>query len=174
MAIFKKEQSKAKAPLIEEEESKSKKKKQKSEEDEEESYYDSQDTEVMYKEGYLWKKQDKSFISAWDRRYIVLDQDKITFYEDESKKHAGKVIDLSKVNFVGFHYDPTAPVKSKRLSNKEKDESRFDIYTSERIFMMHSDEKSVHDSLEWIGAIEKSAKVFNKENYGKGFTPTSQ
>jgi hypothetical protein len=77
---------------------------------------------------------------------------------------------MKKVNFVSFHYDPTAPVKSKRLSNKEKDESRFDIYTSDRIFMMHSDEKSVHESLEWISAIEKAAKTFNKENYGKGWS----
>jgi hypothetical protein len=71
------------------------------------------------------------------------------------------------VDFVGFHYDPGAPVKSKRLSIKEKDESRFDIYTADRVYMMHSDEKSVHDSLEWISMIEKAAKTYNQENYGK-------
>ena len=123
--------------------------------EDEESYYDSKNGEEeeqtkLYKEGFIWKKQDKQFISAWDRRYIVLDRDKITFYEDAQKKQAGKQIDLKRVNFVGFHYDPGAPVKSKRLSNKEKDESRFDIYTADRVYMMHSDEKSVHDSLEWI------------------------
>lgn len=63
--------------------------------EDEESYYDSKNGEEeeqtkLYKEGFIWKKQDKQFISAWDRRYIVLDRDKITFYEDAQKKQAGK------------------------------------------------------------------------------------
>lgn len=90
----------------------------------------------------------------------------MTFYEDEKRKHAGKVIELSKVSYIAFHYDENAPVKSKRLSNKDKDESRFDIYTPERVFMLHSDGKSFFESNEWVEIISKAAKRYNPK-YGK-------
>ena len=69
---------------------------------------------------------------------------------------------MSKVSYVSFHYDTNAPVKSKRLSNKEKDESRFDIYTPERVFMLHSDGNSLFEANEWVEILEKTAKKYNK------------
>lgn len=116
--------------------------------------------------GFLWKKQAKQFYSAWDRRYVVLEGSKLIFYEDEKKKHQGKVIDMTQVNYVSFHYDESAPIKSKRLSNKEKDESRFDVYTPERVFMLHSDGNSVFESNEWVQTLQKAAKKYSKA-YGK-------
>jgi hypothetical protein len=95
-----------------------------------------------------------------------LEGSRLLFYEDEKKKQQGKVIDLSRVNYVSFHYDEDAPIKSKRLSNKEKDESRFDVYTPERIFMLHSDENSVFESNVWVETLEKAAQKYCKQ-YGK-------
>jgi hypothetical protein len=92
---------------------------------------------------------------------VVLDGPRLLFYEDEKRKNQGKVIEMTKVNYVSFHYDENAPIKSKRLSNKEKDESRFDIYTSERVFMMHSDGNSVFESNAWVEILEKAAKKYS-------------
>ena len=42
---------------------------------------------------------------------------------------------MKKVQNVAFHYDENAPVKSKKLNNKkEHDESRFDVYTPNRVY----------------------------------------
>jgi len=41
---------------------------------------------MLSKSGYLWKKQSKSFYSAWDRRFVVLDGTRLVFYEDEKRK----------------------------------------------------------------------------------------
>lgn len=118
------------------------------------------------KSGYLWKKQAKQFYSAWDRRFVVLDGSKLLFFEDEKMKREGKIIDLTKVNFVSFHYDEDAPIKSKRLSNKEKDESRFDVYTPDRIFMLRSDGNSVFEANAWVETIRKAVKKHSRQ-YGK-------
>ena len=116
--------------------------------------------------GYLWKKQAKQFYSAWDRRFVVLDGSAMLFFEDEKKKREGKVIDLTKANYVSFHYDEDAPIKSKRLSNKEKDESRFDVYTPDRIFMLRSDGNSVFEANSWVETIQRAAKKHSRQ-YGK-------
>jgi hypothetical protein len=86
-------------------------------------------------------------------------------YHDETKKHAGKVIEMNKVSFVGFHYGDDAPKKSKKMEAKEKDESRFDIYTPERVYMLHSDGKSLFEADAWVEIIKKAAKKYNPQ-YG--------
>ena len=59
----------------------------------------------------------------------------MTFYEDWSKKIPKKQIDMKKVQNVAFHYDENAPIKSKKLNKKKEfDESRFDIYTPNRVY----------------------------------------
>lgn len=80
------------------------------------------------------KKGSKNFlgITSWQKRYAVLDGDKLTFYVDETKKQAKKFIQMSKVQTVVYHYDMNAPVVSKKLNKDENDESRFDIYTPAR------------------------------------------
>ena len=54
----------------------------------------------------------------------------LTFYKDKSKDKPKQLVKMKKIQTVVFHYDENAPVKSKRLSKGDKDESRFDIYTA--------------------------------------------
>ena len=116
------------------------------------------------RQGYLLKKSSKSvLISSWNRRYFVLSKGMLMIYQSEQafKKIDGagrkpkpkKVIDMSGVTSVNFHYDKDAPRKSKRLfemSNK-LDQSRFDIYTPTRTYMLRSE--SVQESVEWVAAL---------------------
>jgi hypothetical protein len=37
------------------------------------------------KEGYIFKKQSQSLFSAWDKRYIVLKNHILNFYQDHTK-----------------------------------------------------------------------------------------
>jgi len=74
---------------------------------------------------------------------------------------------MSTVTSVVLHYDEKAPVKSKKLDKKDKDESRFDLYTSERVYMLRSDGNSFFESNEWVNVLVKSAKRFNPEGYNK-------
>jgi len=60
------------------------------------------------------------------------------------------VIDLSKVTKVCFHYDPTAPKKSKKIKKSDIDESRFDIYTDKRIFNLKTEGNAVSESMQWV------------------------
>ena len=90
-------------------------------------------------------------ISSWNRRYFVLSKGMIMIYQSESdfkktdsmgrKPKPKKVIDMSGVTSVNFHYDRDAPRKSKRLfeMNNKLDQSRFDIYTPTRTYMLKSD-----------------------------------
>jgi len=70
---------------------------------------------------------------------------------------------MGKVTTVAFHYDENAPVKSKKLSKKEKDESRFDIYTQHRSYMMKTEGNSVIESEWWVRVLKESAKSFNPD-----------
>ncbi len=92
---------------------------------------------------------------------MVLDHDKCIFYEDESKKVPRKHIDMTKVNAVTFHYDESAPVKSKKMTKKDKDDSRFDIYTPTRTYMMKSDGVGLWDAEDWVRVLKGSAKKYN-------------
>jgi hypothetical protein len=94
-----------------------------------------------------------------------LDKDKLTFYADDSKKVAKKFILMSSVKNVAFHYDEKAPVVSKKLGKgKDNDESRFDIYTSNRQYMLKSDGNSLWESQGWVKCLEDAARKYNK-NY---------
>mmetsp|Transcript_28882 Transcript_28882/g.27786 ORF Transcript_28882/g.27786 Transcript_28882/m.27786 type:complete len:90 (-) Transcript_28882:108-377(-) len=86
-------------------------------------------------------------ISKWQRRFLVLDSDKATFYEDHTKKNPKKVILMSSVKQIAFHYDYTAPVLSKKLKKKKDlDETRFDIYTVSRKYFLKPAGESIWDS----------------------------
>lgn len=41
-------------------------------------------------------------------------------------------------------------MKSKKLDKKDKDESRFDIYTDERVIMLKSEGNSFFEANEWV------------------------
>lgn len=120
----------------------------------------------MFKEGYLWKKKSKAIFGGWNKRYLVLENDKFIFYEDESKKVPSKHIDMTKVKAVTFHYDEEAPIKSKKLTKKDKDDSRFDIYTPNRTYMMKSDGVGLWDAQDWVRVLKAAAKKHNS-TYGK-------
>jgi len=100
--------------------------------------------------------------SAWNKRYLVLDNDTLYFYEDDTKKkQSNKVIKLSTVSAVSLHYDKDAPVKSKKLEKRDKDESRFDVYTPDRVFMLKADEGSFFEAGDWVSVLTKAAKLHN-------------
>ncbi len=65
-----------------------------------------------------------------------------------------------------MHYDKNAPVKSKKLEKQEKDESRFDIYTPERVFMLKADDSSLMEANDWVTVLTKAAKKYNP-TFGK-------
>lgn len=70
---------------------------------------------------------------------------------------------MTKVKTVAFHYDENAPVKSKKLKKEKKEESRFDIYTQHRNYMMKTEGNSVIESEWWVRILKESAKAFNPE-----------
>ena len=73
---------------------------------------------------------------------------------------------MSKVKAVCFHYDESAPVKSKKLEKKDKNDSRFDIYTPSRTYMMKTDGVSLWEAEDWVNILKKAAKKHNP-NFGK-------
>ena len=61
---------------------------------------------------------------------------------------------MSHVTSVNFHYDRDAPVKSKKLfSGAALKESRFDIYTPTRTFMLRSENNDIEESTSWVAAL---------------------
>ena len=73
-----------------------------------------------------------------------------------------KVIDISHVTSVNFHYDRDAPVKSKKLfRGSTLQESRFDIYTPTRKFMLRAENNDVVDSTAWVAALKESVEFFS-------------
>jgi hypothetical protein len=115
------------------------------------------------KEGYLLKRKSKALfgLSQWDKRYAVLENNQLIFYEDHSKKNARKHIDMTKVSAVNFHYESNAPVKSKKLSKADKDDSRFDIYTPSRTYMMKTEGSSVIEAEYWVRVLKECAQAAN-------------
>lgn len=79
------------------------------------------------------------------------------FYDDHTKKIPKKHIDMGKVQTVIFHYDQNAPVKSKKMSKQDKDESRFDIYTPNRTYMMKSEGSSLIEAEYWVRILKQCA-----------------
>ena len=73
-----------------------------------------------------------------------------------------KVIDLSHVTSVNFHYDRDAPVKSKKLfSGKNLNEARFDIYTPTRTYMLRAENNDINESASWVASIQESVEFFS-------------
>ena len=70
---------------------------------------------------------------------------------------------MTKVSAVSLHYDEKAPVKSKKLDNKDKDESRFDIYTPERVFMLKTEGNSFFEANAWVEILKKAEKKYSKD-----------
>mmetsp|Transcript_45248 Transcript_45248/g.33023 ORF Transcript_45248/g.33023 Transcript_45248/m.33023 type:complete len:125 (+) Transcript_45248:144-518(+) len=112
----------------------------------------------------MLKKSSKSVfgLSKWQKRYLVLDGDKATFFEDGSKKKAKKVILMSSIKQIAFHYDENAPVKSKKMKAKDNDETRFDVYTQSRKYQLKPESGSIWDSQEWVKLLEQAAKQHSK------------
>ena len=54
----------------------------------------------------------------------------------------------------------------KALDKKDKDESRFDVYTPDRGFMLKADENSFLEASEWVRVIALAAKKHNP-SFGK-------
>ena len=57
---------------------------------------------------------------------------------------------MKKVETVCFHYDEEAPVKSKKMEKKDKDETRFDIYTPNRTYHLKVEGKNLWESEAWV------------------------
>ena len=77
-----------------------------------------------------------------EKEFFTFDNPKLQSNESTSVQPS-KVIDMSHVTNVCFHYDKDAPEKSKKLFNAGLDESRFDIYTPTRKFMMKAEANSI-------------------------------
>ncbi len=106
------------------------------------------------------KKKKKAIFTTWEPRFLVLDQDKLYFYTDKSKRTLKKTLDLkTEVTTVCFHYDEDAPEQSKKKGLKDKDETRFDIYVKKpypRKYMLLVEENNVLEADDWVSSIEKA------------------
>lgn len=131
----------------------------------EETETEESEEETLAKEGYVMKKQHKSVFGAWHRKYLVLEKDSITFFEDATRKAAGKIVPLSSITAVSFHYDEKAPVKSKKRDRQDKDETRFDVYTTERVYMLKADGDSFFEANAWVEILSRAGKQHNPKGF---------
>jgi len=68
--------------------------------------------------GWILKKATTTYMGManWQRRYLILKNNKLYFYEsDQENGKAKKMIDMKNVRCVCYHYDQDAPIKSKKL-----------------------------------------------------------
>ena len=127
------------------------------------------------KQGYLEKKSSKSRFgfSSWDKRFCVLSKGRLLIFKSEQDYTKSlnqsngrviprKVIDMSHVTSVNFHYDRDAPVKSKKLLKgvKNLNESRFDVYTPTRTFMLRAEDNDINDSAAWVASLREGVEFF--------------
>lgn len=129
------------------------------------------------KEGYLYKKKRRAVLTQWEKRYFVLENSKLLVYTASDKKTLKKTLDFSsgEVTQVCFHYDKDAPVQSKRIDVKDKDDSRFDIYVKTpivRAIMLRTEEMNQFQAEDWVetlqGALNYYSPPFDPEiNKGK-------
>jgi len=69
---------------------------------------------------------------------------------------------MSHVTSVNFHYDRNAPVKSKKLFKmKNLNESRFDIYTPTRTYMMRTENNDISESATWVASLQEAVEFFS-------------
>jgi hypothetical protein len=120
--------------------------------------------------GWVLKRATTTYMGManWQKRYLWLKDEKLYFYGSDDPKatdeKAKKVINMKNVQCVCYHYDSNAPIKSNKMSRKDKmDKSRFDIYTPGRIFNMKSEfEDSLNSDL-WISMLQKCGAHFNSK-----------
>eukprot|EP00347_Sterkiella_histriomuscorum_P021826 403332633 len=119
----------------------------------------------LYKEGYLLKRKGQRFRKAWTKRYAVLEDSKLNFYDNEDKNQLIKSLDMSKIKSIAFHYDENAPVQSKNINKKDKEESRFDLYhqTKNKKYKFKVEDDNVWDSQAWVEILKQVAKKFNDD-----------
>lgn len=124
------------------------------------------------KEGWLFKRKRSKVMTQWDKRYVVLENSKLYFYTSSDKKTLKKTFDIAsgQVTQVCFHYDKDAPVQSKRLDIKDKDDSRFDIYVKTpivRAIMLRVEDMNQFQAEDWVemiqGAINYYAPPYDPE-----------
>ena len=128
------------------------------------------------KQGYLEKKSTKSRFgfSMWNKRYCVLQKGKLLMFKSQQDYMKSldansavriapcKVIDMSQVQSVNFHYDRDAPVKSKKLfKGVALNESRFDIYTPSRKFMLRAEHNDEKESTAWVASLKESIEFYS-------------
>jgi hypothetical protein len=110
----------------------------------------------------LLKKKKKAVFTTWEPRFLVLDQDKLLFYTDKTKKTLKKTLNIkTDVQTVCFHYDEDAPEQSKKKGMKDIDETRFDIYVKKpypRKYMMKVENDNMLEADDWVSSIEKALK----------------
>ena len=70
---------------------------------------------------------------------------------------------MKKVSQVFFHYDENAPKKSKKIENKNIEESRFDIYTSTKRYKFKTKDDNVWESQAWVKSLKKFAEHYNPD-----------
>ena len=123
--------------------------------------------EAFAKEGLLLKKSSKKLlgVAKWKKRYAVLEGRNLLLYVDKSRKELKKEIDMKKVTQVFFHYDENAPKKSKKIDEKGIEESRFDIYTTNKRFKFKTKDDNIWESQAWVKSFKKFAEYYNP-NYG--------
>ena len=95
----------------------------------------------------------------------MLENDKLHFYADSSKKLLKKTLDLSSgsVTAVCFHYDKDAPIQSKRMDIREKDESRFDIYVKKpvlRSYKLRTEDMNQFQAEDWVTTLQAALKHY--------------
>ena len=96
--------------------------------------------------------------SKWLKKYIVIGKDSVLYvYSDHTKSKEEKKIDIKRdVSSVWFHYHPKAPVQSNKLGEKDKDESRFDVYlkqSKKKRKMFRIENRSQIEADDWVTTI---------------------
>lgn len=119
----------------------------------------------MIKEGYLLKRKGKRIRKIWIKRYAALEGTKLNFYESEDREELIKSINLAKIQSVTFHYDENAPVQSKNIGKKDKEESRFDLYTLNltKKYKFKALDDNVWDSESWVKVLKEAIKEINPD-----------
>ena len=98
--------------------------------------------------------------SKWLKKFLVIGKDAILYvYSDHTKTKEEKRINIKKdVSSVWFHYHPKAPVQSNKLGEKDRDESRFDVYLKQpknKRKMFKIENKSQIEADDWVSTIQE-------------------
>ncbi len=76
-----------------------------------------------------------------------------------------KEFDLANITTICFHYDEKAPNASKKIREKEKDESRFDIYIKakpvSRRYLLKTDEMHIWEAEDWVNTLKEAVNHYS-------------